>query len=78
MISTLILFIFAALSAGSYGAGGSTQGLFAALAAWRFFVGIGIGLGATSGLKSNEFWLTRSAEVNILQGASLVQSRPAS
>lgn len=43
MISTIILFVFAALSAGSYGAGGSTQGLFAALAAWRFFVGIGIG-----------------------------------
>jgi len=43
MISTIILFIFAALSAGSYGANGSQYGLFAALTAYRFFIGIGIG-----------------------------------
>lgn len=41
--STVILIIFAALSAGSYGAGGSTSGLFAALTAYRFLLGIGIG-----------------------------------
>jgi MFS family permease len=41
--STIILLIFAALSAGSYGAGGSSSGLFAALTAWRFLLGIGIG-----------------------------------
>lgn len=57
MISTIILFVFAALSAGSYGAGGSTQGLFAALAAWRFFVGIGIGYGTST--VREEAWLTQ-------------------
>jgi MFS family permease len=41
--STIILILFAALSAGSYGAGGSSSGLFAALTAWRFLLGIGIG-----------------------------------
>ncbi|KAJ5669664.1 Glycerophosphodiester transporter GIT2 [Penicillium macrosclerotiorum] len=43
MISTIILFIFAALCAGSYGYHGSQSGLFAALTAYRFFIGIGIG-----------------------------------
>lgn len=43
MASTVILIIFAALGAGSYGAGGSAGGLFAALTAYRFFLGIGIG-----------------------------------
>ncbi|KJX95924.1 MFS phospholipid transporter Git1 like protein [Zymoseptoria brevis] len=43
LVSTIILFVFAALSAGSYGAGGSTMGLFAALTAYRFLLGIGIG-----------------------------------
>lgn len=43
MISTVILIIFAALGAGSYGAGGNIYGTFAALTAYRFFLGIGIG-----------------------------------
>ena len=43
LISTIILFVFAALGAGSYGAGGSVGGLFAALTAYRFLLGIGIG-----------------------------------
>jgi MFS family permease len=43
LVSTIILIIFAALGAGSYGAHDSTQGLFAALAAYRFLLGIGIG-----------------------------------
>ncbi|TKA82845.1 hypothetical protein B0A55_00996 [Friedmanniomyces simplex] len=43
LVSTVILFVFAALCAGSYGAGGSQQGLFAALTAFRFLLGIGIG-----------------------------------
>lgn len=42
-VSTIILIVFAALGAGSYGAGGSIQGMFAALTAYRFFLGIGIG-----------------------------------
>ncbi|KAF4554405.1 Sugar (and other) transporter-like protein 5 [Elsinoe fawcettii] len=42
-VSTIIILIFAALSAGSYGAGGSQSGLFAALTAYRFLTGIGIG-----------------------------------
>lgn len=42
-ISTIILLVFAALCAGSYGAGGSIEGLFAALTAYRFLLGIGIG-----------------------------------
>jgi MFS family permease len=43
LISTIILFVFAALGAGSYGANGSIQGLLAALTAYRFLLGIGIG-----------------------------------
>ncbi|CAL5873719.1 uncharacterized protein PFLUO_LOCUS8001 [Penicillium psychrofluorescens] len=43
MISTFILILFAALSAGSYGYHGSPTGLFAALTAYRFIIGIGIG-----------------------------------
>ena len=42
MASTIILFIFAALSAGSYG-GGTVNGMLQALTAWRFLIGIGIG-----------------------------------
>ncbi|KAJ4333772.1 glycerophosphoinositol permease [Didymella glomerata] len=42
-VSTLIIILFAALGAGSYGAGGSPTGLLAALVAYRFFLGIGIG-----------------------------------
>jgi len=42
-ISTILVFLFAALGAGSYGAHGSTSGLLAALTAYRFFLGIGIG-----------------------------------
>ena len=48
MTSTLILILFAALSAGSYGYHGSIAGLFQALAAYRFLIGIGIG--SVSGL----------------------------
>ncbi len=47
MTSTVILFIFAALSAGSYG-GGSINGMLQALTAWRFLLGIGIGCVAHS------------------------------
>jgi MFS family permease len=43
MASTVILIIFAILSAGAYGAGGSQAGLFTALTAYSFFLGIGIG-----------------------------------
>jgi MFS family permease len=43
LISTVILIIFAILGAGAWGAGGSEQGLFAALVAYRFLLGIGIG-----------------------------------
>ena len=42
MTSTVILFIFAALGAGSYG-GGTVNGIFQALVAYRFLLGIGIG-----------------------------------
>jgi len=41
--STLIIILFAALGAGSYGAHDSVGGLLAALTAYRFFLGIGIG-----------------------------------
>jgi MFS family permease len=43
LLSTVILIVFAALAAGSYGYHGSLQGMFAALTAYRFLVGIGIG-----------------------------------
>jgi MFS family permease len=41
--ATIIVVVFSALSAGAYGAGGSTDGMLAALAAYRFLLGIGIG-----------------------------------
>ena len=41
--ATIIVVIFSILSAGAYGANGSTDGMLAALAAFRFFLGIGIG-----------------------------------
>lgn len=37
------MFVFAAMCAGAYYAGGSTCGLFAALTAYRFLLCIGIG-----------------------------------
>ena len=43
VISTVILIVFAVLSAGSWGAGGSVSGLFAALSVYRLLLGIGIG-----------------------------------
>ncbi|KAK3074700.1 glycerophosphoinositol permease [Teratosphaeriaceae sp. CCFEE 6253] len=43
VVSTLIIIFFAILCTGSYGANGSTSGLFAALTAYRFFLGIGMG-----------------------------------
>jgi MFS family permease len=43
LVSTAILFVFAVLATGSYGAGGTPGGLFAALTAYRFLLGIGIG-----------------------------------
>ncbi|GAB7352400.1 hypothetical protein MBLNU459_g2829t1 [Dothideomycetes sp. NU459] len=43
LASTVVLFIFNALATGAYGANGSASGLFAALAAYRFLTGIGIG-----------------------------------
>jgi MFS family permease len=42
LISTIILIVFTALATGSYYKG-DTIGMFNMLAAWRFFVGIGIG-----------------------------------
>jgi MFS family permease len=43
IISTCIMIVFSALSAGSYGAHGTLGGMLAALTAYRFLVGIGIG-----------------------------------
>ncbi|PGG96588.1 hypothetical protein GX51_07750 [Blastomyces parvus] len=43
MASTVVLIVFAALSAGAYGVGGTPSALFAALTAYRFFLGVGIG-----------------------------------
>lgn len=42
-MSTIILIIFAILSAGAYGAGGTPENLIKALVAYRFLLGIGIG-----------------------------------
>lgn len=38
-----VLIVFSILCAGAYGAGGSAHGLFAALSAYRFLIGLGIG-----------------------------------
>ncbi|KAL4798600.1 major facilitator superfamily domain-containing protein [Aspergillus venezuelensis] len=43
LTSTFVLILFAILCTASYGYHGSTYGMFAALAAYRFFLGIGIG-----------------------------------
>ena len=40
LVSTICLAVFTALAAGSYGYKGSIQGMFAALTAWRFLVGV--------------------------------------
>lgn len=42
-VSTLVVILFAILATASYGAHDSVNGLFAALVAYRFFLGIGIG-----------------------------------
>jgi MFS family permease len=42
LASTIIMIIFAILATGAYG-GGSPHSLFMALAAYRFFVGVGLG-----------------------------------
>lgn len=49
MVSTIILFVFTALAAGSYGIKGDVVSMFSFLTAWRFFVGIGIGGGESMG-----------------------------
>jgi len=43
LVSTIWLILFTAMSAGAYGSGGSFEGMCAALTAYRFLVGIGIG-----------------------------------
>ncbi|GAA6009062.1 hypothetical protein JCM11491_005732 [Sporobolomyces phaffii] len=43
LASSAFIIVFVALSAGAYGAGGSTKGMFQALVAYRFLAGIGIG-----------------------------------
>ena len=43
LASTLILILFAALGSASYGYHDSAYGLFAALTAYRFLLGLGIG-----------------------------------
>lgn len=43
IVSTVILILFTILSSGAWGAGGSIEGMFAALTAYRMFLGIGIG-----------------------------------
>jgi len=43
VVSTAILVIFAIMCTGAYGAGGSFGGMIAALSAYRFLLGIGIG-----------------------------------
>jgi MFS family permease len=43
LVSTIIMIVFSILATGAYGAGGSVQGLFMALSAYRFFVGVGLG-----------------------------------
>ncbi|KAF2463102.1 MFS general substrate transporter [Lindgomyces ingoldianus] len=43
LASTIIIILFATLGSGAYGAGGSPRGLLAALVAYRFFLGVGIG-----------------------------------
>jgi len=43
VLATIIVIVFSILSAGAWGAGGTVSGLLAALTAYRFFLGIGIG-----------------------------------
>ena len=74
MASTIILFIFAALSAGSYG-GGTINGVLQALTAWRFLLGIGIGYVTDDyfcccvPFQWMDDGLTPTTEANIQQGA---------
>jgi MFS family permease len=43
LVSTIIMIVFAILATGAYGAHGTPEGLFMALAAYRFFIGVGLG-----------------------------------
>lgn len=43
LAGTIILIVFTILCSGSWGAGGSIHGMLAALTAYRFFLGIGLG-----------------------------------
>ncbi|KAF5104287.1 hypothetical protein DV451_000783 [Geotrichum candidum] len=43
IVSTVVLILFTILASASWGAGGSIYGMLAALTAYRFFIGIGIG-----------------------------------
>ncbi|KAK9477995.1 major facilitator superfamily domain-containing protein [Lipomyces japonicus] len=43
IMSSIILILFSILCSGAWGAGGSIPGMLAALTAYRFFIGIGIG-----------------------------------
>ena len=43
VLASSLLVLFSVLSACSYGAGGSVHGMLAALTAFRFFLGVGIG-----------------------------------
>ena len=64
MLATAIVFVFTALAAGAYGAGGSVSGMFQALSAYRFLTGIGIGE-----------LRTRSAQTDALQALSTPRDR---
>ena len=65
MASTIILFVFAALGAGSYG-GGSINGMLQALTAWRFLLGIGIGY-VLSYLANGQRLTTRQGRISSWQ-----------
>ena len=43
IFASLWIALWSVIAAGAWGAGGSTGGLFAALIAYRFLIGIGIG-----------------------------------
>lgn len=43
VFASMVLVVFSILAAGAWGAGGSTHGLFRALQAYRFILGIAIG-----------------------------------
>ncbi|GAA6046729.1 hypothetical protein JCM3770_003138 [Rhodotorula araucariae] len=74
LASSCIMIVGSALCAGAYGAGGSTQGMFAALIVYRFITGIGIGGEYPSGSVASSESTAEEGIINRIRGMLFVLS----